>query len=500
MLFNSIDFLMFFPVVALVYLVIPKKVRYLWLLAASYYFYMGWNAQYAVLIAVSTLITYACGLALGALRKKEAPRIGLWRRLVVAAGVAGNLGILMFYKYFDFVLENINALGGLFAWPEISNRFDIILPVGISFYTFQALGYVIDVYRGEVPAEKNPFRYALFVSFFPQLVAGPIERSGNLLRQVKEVPLQKLWDYSRIAKGLMVMLYGYLLKVVIADRVAIVVDQVFDHYVSYGTFELLLGAAGFSIQIYCDFASYSLIATGAALVMGFTLMENFNAPYFAVSIRDFWSRWHISLSTWFRDYLYIPLGGNRKGTWKKYRNIMITFLLSGLWHGASWTYVVWGGLHGLYQIIGDMLSPLRRKVVKRTGTKTDCESYRLTQIAWTFCLTTFAWIFFRAETIEDAFLFIRRIGTRWNPWVLFNGSLYELGISRQQANVLLVALVLLLLTDLIRERKKQRIDEFLSAQNLWFRWLVLIFMLVLVIVYGAYGQVYDAKQFIYFQF
>ena len=349
MLFNSFEFLIFFPIVALVYLVMPKKVRYLWLLAASYYFYMGWNAQYAILIAVSTLITYVCGLALDALSGKDAPRAGLYRKLVVAAGVAGNLGILMFYKYFDFALENINALGGLFSWPEVSNRFDIILPVGISFYTFQALGYVIDVYRGDTVAEKNPFRYALFVSFFPQLVAGPIERSGNLLKQVQEVPLKKLWDYSRIAKGLMVMLYGYVLKMVIADRVAIVVDQVFDHYDSYGSFELLLGAAGFSIQIYCDFASYSLIATGAALVMGFTLMENFNAPYFAVSIRDFWSRWHISLSTWFRDYLYIPLGGNRKGRWVKYRNVLITFLLSGLWHGASWNYVVWGGIKGLYR-------------------------------------------------------------------------------------------------------------------------------------------------------
>ena len=215
MLFNSFEFLIFFPIVALVYLVMPKKVRYLWLLAASYYFYMGWNAQYAILIAVSTLITYVCGLALDALSGKDAPRAGLYRKLVVAAGVAGNLGILMFYKYFDFALENINALGGLFSWPEVSNRFDIILPVGISFYTFQALGYVIDVYRGDTVAEKNPFRYALFVSFFPQLVAGPIERSGNLLKQVQEVPLKKLWDYSRIAKGLMVMLYGYVLKMAI---------------------------------------------------------------------------------------------------------------------------------------------------------------------------------------------------------------------------------------------------------------------------------------------
>lgn len=500
MLFNSIDFLVFFPMVVMIYFLMPKRLRYLWLLIASYYFYMGWNAEYAILIGISTLITYVCGIVLGQIQKKERRHGLLWRRLVVAFGVGSNLTILMFYKYFDFVIENINAIRVALGQNGLENRFDVILPVGISFYTFQALGYVIDVYRGEVEVEKNPFKYALFVSFFPQLVAGPIERSKNLLHQVHEVPRQKLLNYKRIANGLAVMVYGYFMKMVIADRIAIIVDEVFDSYWMYGSFELILAAVCFSIQIYCDFGSYSLIAIGAAQVMGFTLMENFNAPYFAVSIKDFWRRWHISLSSWFRDYLYIPLGGNRKGKIRKYLNMMITFLLSGLWHGASWNYVVWGGLHGLYQIISDLLMPIRKKLAELTKMKTDCESYKLTQICVTFLMTTFAWIFFRAPSIDEALGYIQRMCTRWDPWVLFDGSLYQLGVNQFQTHILLVALVILLLVDLVRYRRGKRIDAFLEEQNIWFRWLFLLLLIVLIAVYGAYGYAFDAKQFIYFQF
>ncbi len=500
MLFHSIDFLVFFPVVVLIYFLMPKRVRYLWLLAASYYFYMGWNAGYAALIAISTMITYVCGIALHKVQTRECGHSLLWRRSIVALGVGSNLGILIFYKYFDFLLENINGVRAALGQTALENRFDVILPVGISFYTFQALGYMIDVYRGEVEAEKNPFRYALFISFFPQLVAGPIERSKNLLHQLQEVPLQKLLNYRRITSGLIVMLYGYFLKLVIADRAAIIADEGFQHYWMYGSFELILAAVCFSIQIYCDFASYSLIAIGAAQVLGFTLMENFNTPYFAVSIRDFWRRWHISLSTWFRDYLYIPLGGSHKGKARKWCNLMLTFLCSGLWHGASWSYVVWGGLHGLYQIVGELLLPVKKKLISLMRIRTDCESYRLGQIAVTFVLTTFAWIFFRAPTLEDAVSYIQRMCSRWNPWVLFDGSMYELGVNRFQANILFAALIILLLVDLIRSRKGLCIDAFLEKQNLWFRWLVLLVLLVMIVVYGAYGYAFDAKEFIYFQF
>lgn len=500
MLFNSVEFLVFFPIVVLLYWVIPKKIRYIWLLVTSYFFYMSWNAQYALLIAASTLITYLCGLGVELFGKREGKGAAAARKLVIAAGFLSNLGILFFYKYFDFFLENANRVLEHFELQTIDNSFSVLLPVGISFYTFQALGYIVDVYRGEIQAEKNPLKYALFVSFFPQLVAGPIERSKNLLEQIREIPERKTFEYHRIVNGLIVMLYGFFLKMVIADRISILVDYVFKRYYMLGGIELLVGAIAFSIQIYCDFGSYSLIAIGAAQVMGFSLMENFNTPYFAVSIRDFWRRWHISLSTWFRDYLYIPLGGSRCGKARRYFNLMVTFLVSGLWHGAEWSYVIWGGLHGIYQVAGDLLMPLRKKIVEVCNIKTNCTSYKLLQMSVTFSLTTFAWIFFRADTFGQAVTYIQRIVTRANFAVFFNGSIYELGLEQFEANVLIVSLLILLLTDLVRYRRGQRLDVFLQEQNLWFRWLVCVILFVMVWVYGVYGPVYDASQFIYFQF
>lgn len=343
MLFNSIDFMIFFPIVLLVYFVIPKKIRYVWLLIASYYFYMGWNAKYALLIAFSTVMTYIGGILLSLIEAKNISHKVGWKKGVIIGSFTINLGILVFFKYFDFLLSNFNRIVKACGISPIERTFDVILPVGISFYTFQALGYIIDVYRGEIKAEKNLLKYALFVSFFPQLVAGPIERSKNLISQIKNVENIKLWNYKHITNGAVQMLWGMFLKMVIADRIAIFVDTVYDGYWYYGSIELVLATALFAIQIYCDFASYSLIAKGAARIMGFELMENFNTPYFAKSIKEFWRRWHISLSSWFRDYLYIPLGGSRCSRWKKYRNIMITFLVSGLWHGANWNFVIWGG-------------------------------------------------------------------------------------------------------------------------------------------------------------
>ena len=296
------------------------------------------------------------------------------------------------------------------------------------------------------------------------------------------------------------MVWGLFMKMVIADRVSILVDNVFDNYKMYGSVELIAAAIGFTIQIYCDFGSYSMIAIGAAKVMGFELMENFNAPYFAVSIRDFWSRWHISLSTWFRDYLYIPLGGNRKGTVRKYINTMIVFLVSGLWHGANWSYVVWGGIHGAYQVIGDMLKPFREKIINSCNVNTACLSWKLLQRVCTFLLVVFAWIFFRADTITQALQYIKRIFIRPTPWLLFNGGLYELGLDRVEMNILIISVVILFLVDLIRVKKEMTIDKFLFTQNVWFEWMVIILLVLMIFIYGEYGPTFDAKQFIYFQF
>lgn len=494
MLFNSFQFLIFFPAVTLIYFIIPKKLRYIWLLIASYFFYMCWNVKYIVLIAASTGITWFCGLMLGRCGKPGG------KKLIVAGGVLSNLFILFFFKYFDFFLDNINRLLKVFHLTMLDNPFSFLLPVGISFYIFQALGYLIDVYRGDTEPERNLLRYALFVSFFPQLVAGPVERSGRLLKQLRDVDKIKLWNYDRIASGFVMMVWGLFQKMVIADRLAIFVDAVFSNVHACGTVETVLGAVAFSFQIYCDFAGYSAVAIGAARVMGFELMENFNTPYFAVSIADFWHRWHISLSTWFRDYVYIPLGGNRRGKGKKYRNLLVTFLASGLWHGASWTYVVWGGLHGLYQIIGEVLKPVKTKVMEKCGVRTEAESFRLGQIILTFCLTAFAWIFFRAETLSGAFYYLQRMFTRWNPWVLFDRSLYTWGLDMVEFHILMAALAVLLLVDLVRYRKQMDIGCFLQKQNLWFSWAVVILLVISILVYGEYGINFDSKQFIYFAF
>lgn len=500
MQFNSIHFLIFFPFVLLIYFIIPKKLRYIWLLAASYYFYMSWNVRYALLISFSIFVTYLCGIIIHQVGTESSKAWVLLKRFTLFLALAVNLGILFAFKYLDFAVDNLNVLLGKIGVSVVENHFDLLLPVGISFYTFQALGYVIDVYRGDVQAEYNPLRYALFVSFFPQLVAGPIERSGRLLTQLKNVDKIKLWNYERVTKGFMVMMWGFFLKVVIADRAAAVANMIFADYYAYDTVPLVIGVICFAVQIYCDFASYSTIAVGAAKIMGFELMDNFDTPYFSMSIKEFWRRWHISLSTWFRDYLYIPLGGNRKGKVRKYLNLMIVFLASGLWHGANWTFIVWGGLHGLYQIIGEVSSPLKRKAEEKLHVRTNASSYKLLKIGMTFALTCCAWIFFRADNITIAFEYIARIFTRFDPWSLTTGILYNVGLERNDMNILLLALAVMVAVDAVKYKKNVRFEDIPDNQNVWVRGLILFALIFAVIVFGAYGLNFDAQQFIYFQF
>ena len=497
MLFNSVDFLVFFPIVTLIYFLIPHKIRYLWLLVCSYYFYMCWNAMYALLLFASTMITWVSGLAIAAAAKKETEDpTRLRSRGIVAISLILNLTLLFFFKYSNFVIENLNSL---LAYTGVSLRvpkLDLLLPVGISFYIFQALSYTIDVYRGDVQVEKTPLRYMVFVSFFPQLVAGPIERSSRLLGQFYE---KHRFSYDRMVRGLMMMLWGYFQKMVVADRLSVLVDQVFNYSSYYAGFEILVGAVFFAFQIYCDFAGYSTIAIGAAQVMGFDLMENFRRPYLAVSVADFWRRWHISLTSWFRDYLYIPLGGNRKGKLAKYRNIMVVFLASGLWHGANWTYVIWGGLNGLFQIIGAQTKKLRSAVKSFLGIRDNSGSGRLLSMIVTFLLVDFTWIFFRAATLEDAVTVIRQLFSSFNPWVLFDGTLYTLGLSMIDFWVGIVAIAMILAVDVLHERGV-RIREWILNQNLLFRWMVYFLAIFTILIFGFYGPNYDAAQFIYFQF
>lgn len=490
MLFNSYSFLVFFPVVVLIHFLLPKKVQYLWLLAASYYFYMNWDARYVLLLLFSTAVTYASGLIM------EQAQTDKGRKMAVAISFVLNIGVLFFFKYFNFAIDSVNLVLSQIHLSVPKPDFQLLLPVGISFYTFQALSYTMDVYRKEITAERNFFKYALFVSFFPQLVAGPIERSKNLLKQVNKT---YRFDYDKMREGLLIMLWGYFLKLVVADRVAIVVNTVYGDYAQYGGVYIIVASVLFAFQIYCDFAGYSTIAIGAAEILGFSLMENFNCPYFSLSIGEFWRRWHISLSSWFRDYLYIPLGGNRKGTARKYVNLMIVFLVSGLWHGAAGTYVVWGFIHGVYQVIGGLTRPMRNQCNQIFALKPDSIGHKALSALITFILVDFAWIFFRAESLSAAIEMIKSMVHLGNISILWNGALYDLGIGFKSFLVLMFGIAVLLFADFMKYKGIQ-IRKVILEQELWCRWICYLSMALFILVFGIWGGSYDAASFIYFQF
>lgn len=488
MLFNSIDFLFFFPIVVCIYLIIPRKIRYVWLLIASYYFYMNWNPEYALLIAFSTLITYSSGLLICKCR------LNSHKKLVVAGSLITNLFVLALFKYSNFFLRSANSFLNIIGIHTDGHQFDLLLPVGISFYTFQALSYTLDVYRNTTKPEKNIFRYALFVSFFPQLVAGPIERSSHLLEQIRSVNTLTLWNYTRIRDGLLLMVWGLFQKLVIADRASLLVNQVYNEYIHYGFLEISIATILFAFQIYCDFGGYTNIARGAARVMGFELTQNFQQPYFALNIKDFWRRWHISLTSWFTDYLYIPLGGSRKGQLRQYLNILIVFTVSGLWHGASWNFVAWGVIHGFYQIIGNLRSRTGKKISVRPSVNQLSFSQRIGKIVRTFILTDIAWVFFASDSLRHAINIFLQMFTSFQTT-----SIYELGLTRGNWFMLLFSLCILCVVDVLHETNHS-IFQLAAHQTLWFRWLLYLGLIWCTIMFGIYGIEYDTSQFIYFQF
>lgn len=490
MVFNSYSFLIFFPIVVLILFLFPRKLQHIWLLVASYYFYMNWDARYVLLLLFSTAVTYLSGIVMDRVRTDGQ------RKAAVAISFVLNIGVLFFFKYFNFAVDSVNIVLRYIGVAIPKPDFNLLLPIGISFYTFQALSYTMDVYRRDITAEWNFFRYALFVSFFPQLVAGPIERSKNLLKQVNKT---YRFDYDKMREGLLIMLWGYFLKLVVADRVAIVVDTVYGDYAQYGGVYIIVASVLFAFQIYCDFAGYSTIAIGAAEILGFSLMENFNCPYFSLSIGEFWRRWHISLSSWFRDYLYIPLGGNRKGTARKYVNLMIVFLVSGLWHGAAGTYVVWGFIHGVYQVIGGLTKPIRNQCNQIFALKPDSIGHKALSALITFILVDFAWIFFRAESLSVAIEMIKSMVHLGNISILWNGALYDLGIGFKSFLVLMFGIAVLLFADFMKYKGIQ-IRKVILEQELWCRWLCYLSMALFILVFGIWGGSYDAASFIYFQF
>ncbi len=481
MLFNSFAYILFLPVVFIIYWILPHKYRWGLLLIASYYFYMSWNPQYIVLIFGTTAISYFAALEI----EKAEVRGGNKRTFLIAASVF-CLGILFLFKYFNFFISSIFEGLKIFSIELSPVTLNLILPVGISFYTFQTLSYVIDVYRGDIKAEHHFGYYAAFISFFPQLVAGPIERAENLLPQIKSA---KKFNGTVAIEGLKIMLWGYFKKIVVADTLALYVNQVYGELRRYDGLALIVTIFFFSLQIYCDFSGYSSIAIGTAKLMGVDLMTNFSAPYFSSSIREFWKRWHISLSTWFRDYVYIPLGGNRCSALKQNRNLLITFLVSGMWHGADLTFLIWGGLHGCAQIIENIFYKSIKKVKQwRIG------RYLSWLVVFGFCNVT--WVFFRADNLDDAVYVLSNILNGITmPAAYIQKGYMALDINGFRLFYLGMLILILVAIDFVTYKKGTL--KLACMKNKGIEWGVYIILGVFIVLFAQKGV---AAEFVYFQF
>lgn len=477
MLFNSLQFIIFFVVVLAMYYILPHKYRWVLLLISSYIFYMAWRVELIALILFTTFVNY-----FSALKINQSDNLK-YRKNILVLSMIINFGLLIIFKYLMFISNSFQWIYEYLGLTYPIGEFDIILPMGISFYTFQAASYTIDIYRKEYEQEKNFFKFSLFITFFPQLVAGPIERADNLLSQLFT---EKKFNTDNFSLGAKYMLMGFFKKIVIADRVAILVNTVYNNPTEFKGIALIIATFMFTFQIYCDFSGYSDIAKGCARCLGIELMENFDKPYFSRSIKEFWRRWHISLSTWFKDYVYIPLGGSRCSILKKYRNLFVTFMVSGLWHGANWTFVIWGALHGIYQIIGD----IKNKIIP----------FRLPfifSIPITFCLTMFAWIFFRANNVGDAIYIIENLFSDFNG--LNYQYLYEvllnLGLGGFEIIAMLGCIALLLFTELISYRSN--IHILLNKAPFVLRFVYYYILTACIIALGVFSS---GGEFIYFQF
>ncbi len=481
MLFNSLEFLLFLPIVLLLYWFGTKRnirVQNILLLAASYFFYGWWDWRFLSLIVFSSTVDYSVGITLGktSLEKK--------RKWLLVVSILVNIGFLGFFKYFNFFAESFAQAFTLMGRPIEAGRLNIVLPVGISFYTFQTLSYTIDVYRRKFEPTRDVIAFFAFVSFFPQLVAGPIERARNLLPQFTR---RRSVSYEQLADGFRQILWGFFKKIVIADNCAGIINDIFSNYSDYNGSTLVLGAILFAFQIYGDFSGYSDIAIGTARLFGFNLMRNFAFPYFSRDIAEFWRRWHISLSTWFRDYVYIPLGGSRGSVWNKIRNILIIFIVSGFWHGANWTFISWGALNALY-FLPLMLANRNRKHTNQVAERRALPGIReLMQMLFTFGLTTLAWVFFRAENLSHAFSYLRIIFSKslfiapdFFPWLEF------------------ITIAILIAVEWIQRKKKHGL-EFADSQRRFkaLRWTVYCVLLLMIYFLGEYSTDYE---FIYFQF
>ena len=483
MTFNSWEFLIFYPIVALLYFILPKKLKWPMLLIASYYFYAFYQAELIFLIVGTTFISWISSLVIERTERRGVKKLMLTLTLVVC------FGVLFLYKYFNFMAGSVVSLVELFGGTTPPIVLNLVLPVGISFYTFQTLSYVIDVYRAEVKTERNFFFYALFVSFFPQLVAGPIERPNNLIPQLKN---PQKWSNENAIKGAKHMMVGFFKKIVVADLVSVYVNSVYNSPEKATGLGVIIATALFAVQIYCDFSGYTDIAIGCARIMGIRLMKNFDHPYTATTIKEFWGRWHISLSTWFKDYLYFPLGGSRCSRPRHLLNLMIVFAVSGLWHGAAWTFVIWGALHGVYQVIGTLTIKKRNALIERIGLSTAHPAVVWTRRVITFILVDFAWLFFRANSISDAFTLIGKLGVG----VPIGTTLEAMGLTPVMIILTVVTIMTLTMIDKMLKYEDCEDGGYVLTKNGGFVLYVMMIMLACLLLLSKDM----ASTFIYFQF
>lgn len=479
MLFNSIDFAIFLPIVFILYWFVANKnlkFQNLLIVASSYLFYGWWDWRFLSLILISTIVDYSVGLSLSKQENQTKRKALLWISILV------NLSFLGFFKYYNFFLDNFITVFSFFGTEIKGNSLNIILPIGISFYTFQTLSYTIDIYKRKLEPTKDFIAFSAFVSFFPQLVAGPIERAIHLLPQFYK---KRVFEYNKAVDGLRQILWGLFKKIVIADNAATYVNQIFNNSAHYSGSTLVLGAIFFAFQIYADFSGYSDIAIGTSRLFGFNLMKNFAFPYFSRNIAEFWRRWHISLSTWFRDYLYIPLGGSRGDTWVKVRNIFLIFIVSGFWHGANWTFIIWGTLNALYCLPIILLNKNRLNPDIVAQGKYLPSIKEFFNMSVTFSLTVFAWIFFRSENIEHGWEYINEI---------FSKSFFT--VPYYEGEKLLLLLIFFIIIEWIGRESKYAIENFCTKYKKPIRWTIYIILVVLIILYNQSGN----RQFIYFQF
>lgn len=484
--FNSLGFLAFLSILVICWYIFPAKLRPYIMLLASAVFYGIYSIKALVILFVYTLIVYFAAIIVD--KKKN--------KLTLAATVIVGLLPLFVFKYLNFSIGILDRILSKLNISQAAHSISLILPLGISYFSFKSVSYIIDVYKGKTSPEKNYINVAVFVSFFPEMLVGPIDRAENLLTQIKE---KKGADWQTFQAGVLILAGGFFQKMVVADRIGVYVDTVYSDLYKYEGLIVVLAACFYSLQIYFDFAGCTNMVIGMGKMMGFDLPINFEQPYLGVSVADFWRRWHISLTKWLRDYIYIPLGGNRKGTVRKYINVMIVFLISGIWHGAGFNFVVWGGLNGLFQIVGTILSGSKQKMYEFIKIKEDSVLLKWWKRAGTFILMTICWIFFRADNISHARLIYEQMFKCFNPWVFFDGTLYEMGLSEKSFHLLLVLLLIMLVYSLLCEAGHKPV-EWILGRHFMTKCVAFYIVFFAVVILGIYGANQDWGNFIYVQF